>query len=165
MPKPELTQETAAASLEGVSQELFDAWLNGDDASYPAIDQSIRDVVSGVLAAHAPVPDSEGWQATYLELGREGMDDLEGFYPEGTLTLFAELGVPGAPTAILYGGLSRVGETWIDGFTDDPDRTATPGTYVAFDVENCYWETLDETGETTDNNFVAAAPPGRSNDQ
>jgi hypothetical protein len=156
--KPVLTQQVAASSLETVSTQLFEAWLVGDDSAYPEIDQAITDVVREVLASHGPIPGSEGWQATYLELGREGMDDLQGFYPEGTLTLFAELGVPGAPTAILYGGLYRVGETWIDGFTGDPDRTATPGTYVAFDVEDCYWETLDDAGEINDNNFVSAAP-------
>jgi hypothetical protein len=33
-----------------------------------------------------------------------------------------------------------------------------PGTYKATDVEDCYWETLDEAGEINDNNFVNDAP-------
>lgn len=34
----------------------------------------------------------------------------------------------------------------------------SPGTYVTFDVDGCYWETLDNTGEINNNNFVSSAP-------
>lgn len=34
----------------------------------------------------------------------------------------------------------------------------SPGTYVTFDVNDCYWETLDDTGEINDNNFISSAP-------
>jgi hypothetical protein len=33
-----------------------------------------------------------------------------------------------------------------------------PGTYEAFNVENCYWERVDNNGEIIDNNFITAAP-------
>lgn len=33
-----------------------------------------------------------------------------------------------------------------------------PGTYRAEQVQDCYWETLDEAGEINDNNFVSSAP-------
>ena len=33
-----------------------------------------------------------------------------------------------------------------------------PGTYEVHDVEECYWERVDDSGETIDNNFIIAAP-------
>jgi hypothetical protein len=33
-----------------------------------------------------------------------------------------------------------------------------PGTYVATNVENCYWERLDANGNMIANNFINAAP-------
>ena len=33
-----------------------------------------------------------------------------------------------------------------------------PGTYVGTDVDDCFWETLDDAGGTIDSDFIAAAP-------
>jgi hypothetical protein len=58
--------------------------------------------------------------------------------------------VEGQPlTGPLYVGDYRVGT--------DTGQVA-PGTYVATDVDGCYWERLDSSGEIIDNNFISAAP-------
>jgi hypothetical protein len=36
-------------------------------------------------------------------------------------------------------------------------RDVPPGRYIAYEPSDCYWETLDESGEILDNNFVSEA--------
>ena len=51
-----------------------------------------------------------------------------------------------------------------DGFANPDFRDSSsygevrPGTYRATFVENCFWETVGETGDTIDNDFIGDAP-------
>jgi len=159
-PKPELTQDFAAASLSEVTQRLFDAWASGADDLYPAIDQEIRTVVIDVLESHGPISEVAGWQEEYLRLRREGIDEFSDgdYFPEGTFTRLAVIGVPESPVT-LFTGVYKIGDAWTGtSGGHSGDETTIPGTYVVLDVEDCYWETLDSAGAITDNNFVSAAP-------
>lgn len=160
-PKPELTQEVAAASLDEVTQKLFTAWLNVADDEYPVIDQEIETIVRDVLAAHSPISEVPGWQEEYLRRGRDGVEQFsfgDEWFPEGTFTSLAVIGVPSAPVT-LYSGVYSIGDEWT-GSTggQSGDETTLPGMYRVLDVEDCYWERLDGAGEIIDNNFINAAP-------
>lgn len=162
VPKPILTQEVAAVSLQDVTQRLLRAWMGGaGDDEYASFDEEIEGIVSEVLATHARIVTQEPWAKEFQHLVR-GMDEFTygevKFFPEGTFTSLAVVGVPGAPVT-LYAGVYVVGEEWTGSSGGRSDGDATiPGTYVVLDVEDCYWERLDDKGEIIDNNFIMAAP-------
>jgi hypothetical protein len=53
--------------------------------------------------------------------------------------------------------LQKSGRTFYDG-TYRVGKDIKPGTYaIKGDIENCYWERQDSSGETIDNNFVVKA--------
>lgn len=159
-PKPELTQEIAGAALQDVTARLFEAWKNraGQD-EYASLDKEIEGIVRQLLASHSKPAGNPPWLQELVGLSR-GMDELpyDGLFPEGTFTKLAIVGVPGAPVT-LYAGLYSIGEEWTTGSSGSHsgDETTIPGTYVVYDVEDCYWERLDDRGEIIDNNFIMAA--------
>lgn len=56
-------------------------------------------------------------------------------------------------------GQTRTGPLYVgDYLVGTGTGQVPPGTYVATDVEGCYWERLDAAGNIIDNNFINAAP-------
>src|SRR5690606_31661517 len=128
---------------------------------YASLDKEIEGIVRQLLASHSKPADNPPWLQELVGLSR-GMDELpyDGLFPEGTFTKLAIVGVPGAPVT-LYAGLYSIGDEWTEAtehYGTSGLKSTTPGTYVVYDVEDCYWERLDDRGEIIDNNFIMAAP-------
>ena len=143
------------------SQELI-------DLAFAALDHGIDSVREGgplipfVMSETGSERTLTRFAAEMLEEGLEEFSTVLGnetkYFPEGTFTRLAVIGVPGAPVT-LFSGVYRIGDTWtgVSG-AHSGNETTIPGTYVVFDVEDCYWERLDNAGNIIDNNFVSAAP-------
>ena len=152
-PLPELTRRAAQQALADVARRLAVAWRDGAE-DYAELDEAVAAAAQDLLQSHAPLAgdfDTHDWQHEVIWLSEVGVSELGGdWFPAANFTAFSAIGIPGVP-ATIFGGAHTVGDEWA------PD-VAVPGTYVAFDVEGCYWERLDNTGSIIANNFIRAAP-------
>lgn len=121
------------------------AWMSKPSPStYDALAAQAKTLVD--LAR--PVPPSDGRSSQDNEAALRRLVS----YPGSDQAVAVVLGdlrtlIPAIPF-ILKSGSFRIG------------AEVPPGTYrtTKTALENCYWETLDEEGRITDNNFVSAAP-------
>jgi hypothetical protein len=146
--RAQLTREDAAAALAPVADLVMAAMRSGDASD------DLEDQIRGIVEAITTNAVYEDRNADWVET----LDRLKtGYYCANSgctvISLFDELmdlgGVPGLPAASMGGGSRPVG---------DGDDDAQPGTWVSYQVDGCYWERLDDRGETIDNNFVSSAP-------
>lgn len=131
--------------FRAVLEEPAAAWLKA--LSSDAAAANLLVAVLSLRDAGRPLPETSGEGATAKALIGLLAHDIAGDPARAVEILgqFEEF-LPGLPP-IVSDGSYTVGED------------IQPGRYrTAFAVSGCYWETLNEAGETNNNNFVNAAP-------
>jgi hypothetical protein len=152
-PPDQLTLAAAQQVLEAAARAVLDAYLSQEtDLTGPdaALDQALAALETDFTPPEGTPRWVEALDTLRMHEGVLATNDGE-WITEAAVATFADLGVP-AGVDIISGGSLRVAGTAV------PGESVRPGTYVAYDVDGCYWERLDAAGEIIDNNFVNAAP-------